>query len=322
MNPGARTAVPAQSPIMFRDSTLREGLDVPGVTYTLPVRLQLATLLDALGVAEIEIVAPGKVKEDLAFAGKLKELALTVRTSGLIYAMSPALAAEIAGAAACLDHVDLLISLSPRRKPYDSAEKRQRLLAALDAAADKLPGLGVGFPNATQSDPALLLDMAGRAVERGATRITLYDTNGSADPFGVFDLVQGIRSQIAVPIFFHGHNDLGMVTANSLAAVMAGASGIDTTVNGLGDRAGNCPLEPLAVALALRGIATGIVLERLPSIARVVAEKSGIPISPLAPVVGALVFSHKSPGHLEVPELFEAFDPALVGAQRQLIDNG
>jgi homocitrate synthase NifV len=290
-------------------------LDVPGVEFALP------TMLDALGVAEIEIVAPGKVQEDLPFANTLKKLALGVRSTGLIYAMSPSLDAEISGAAACLDHVDLIISLSRRRKPLTAAEKWQRLAAALDAAANKLPGVGVGFPNATQSDPALLLDMAVRAVEQGAARITLYDTNGSADPFGVFDLVRDIRSQIAAPIFFHGHNDLGMVTANALAAVMAGANGIDTTINGLGDRAGNCPLEPLAVALALRGIPTGILLERLPSIARVVAEKSGIPISPLAPVIGALVFSHKSPGHMEVPELFEAFDPALVGAKRQLIDN-
>jgi isopropylmalate/homocitrate/citramalate synthase len=100
----------------------------------------------------------------------------------------------------------------------------------------------------------------------------------------------------------------------------AGAQGIDATVNGLGDRAGNCPLEPLALLVSLRGGHTGIHLDKLRGLAQFVAEASGIPIPPLAPVVGEHVYSHKSRGHLEIPALFEAFDPAVVGAQRIIIE--
>lgn len=319
MSAAAQSMVGNNRSIIIRDSTLREGMDVPGVAFSLADRLDLAQQLDALGVSEIEIVAPGKVNDDLPFAREVRKRALRVRSTGLLYAMSPNLSAELDNVAKCLDHTDLLISLSPRRKPYTSEEKWQRLAAALDAAAETLSDYGVGFPNASQSDPGFLLEMAVRAQEKGARRITLYDTNGSADPLAVHALVRDIRSAVTLPIIFHGHNDLGMVTANSLAAVMAGADGVDTTINGLGDRAGNCPLEPLALALALRGYATGVRLTHLPQIARTVAEKSGIGIGPLAPVVGAFVYSHKSPGHLEIPELFEAFDPALVGAKRRIL---
>jgi len=318
-NAARPTGLPSERSVAIRDSTLREGLDVPGVSYSLAQRHTLAMRLAAAGVPELEIVAPGKVEADLAFARELKEQAFNAKTTGLIYAMSPALETEIAGASGCLDWVDLLVSVSLLRKPYDPAEKWDRLGAALDMALSRMPGVGVGFPNATQGDPAFLLEMAARAVSHGAGRITLYDTNGSADPFTVRERIQALKAEVAVPVYFHGHNDLAMATANSLSAVMAGADGIDATVNGLGDRAGNCPLEPLAVALALRGIVTGIRLELLTGLSHAVAEASGIPLSRLAPVVGEFVFSHKSAGHLEVPELFEAFDPALVGAERKII---
>jgi isopropylmalate/homocitrate/citramalate synthase len=111
-----------------------------------------------------------------------------------------------------------------------------------------------------------------------------------------------------------------MATANTLAAVRAGAKGIDVTANGLGDRAGNCALEQIALCLELEGISTNIDLARLSSLSRAVAAESGIAVGPLSPVTGAYVFSHKSPGHLEIPELFEAYDPELVGRTRKVCE--
>jgi homocitrate synthase NifV len=100
----------------------------------------------------------------------------------------------------------------------------------------------------------------------------------------------------------------GSPPANALAAVLGGARGLDVTVNGLGDRAGNASLEQVAMALALRGFATGVVPERLCDASQLVAELSGVSVSKLAPVVGEFVFAHRSPGHLEVPlSEFEAF---------------
>jgi len=131
-------------------------------------------------------------------------------------------------------------------------------------------------------------------------------------------LIKKLKEALEVPLFFHGHNDLGMGTANSLAAVYAGADGLDVTINGLGDRAGNASLEQVVLSLHLKGFETGIILKDLKSLSESVEEASGLRVSKLAPVVGSHVFIHKSPGHLESPDLFEAFDPQLVGSKREL----
>ena len=123
--------------------------------------------------------------------------------------------------------------------------------------------IGVGFPHAAQTDIEFLQNTLSEAVKRGAKRVTLYDTNGSLDPFEVYPLVKQIKDNLEVPLFFHGHNDLGMATANSLAAVYAGADGLDVTINGLGDRAGNASLEQVVLSLHLKGFETGIILKGL-----------------------------------------------------------
>jgi homocitrate synthase NifV len=121
-----------------------------------------------------------------------------------------------------------------------------------------------------------------------------------------------------IEIFFHAHNDLGLATANALAAVRAGASGLDLTVNGLGDRAGNASLEQVVLGLHLRGYPTGIALDRLRALSEVVARESGVDVSKQAPVVGEFIVRHKSPSHLEHSDLFETFDPNLLGIERSL----
>lgn len=306
--------------IVIRDSTLREGLDVPRVSFSIEQRTHIAKLLNEAGVSEIEIVAPGKVDADLGFARTLKDLQLEIKATGLIYANNPAVSDQIHAAAKCLDWIDLIMPVSPLRKPYDYATKSSVLTRALKIAAETMQGFGAGFPNATQTDSTILLELATEAIANGAGRITIYDTNGNANPFSVFELIKKLRPNINVPLFFHGHNDLGMATANTMAAIKAGADGIDATVNGLGDRAGNCSLEQMALLLELEGYHTGITLPLLKTLSRVVATESGIEVSPLTPVVGDYIFSHKSPGHLEVPGLFEAYDPGIVGAERELLD--
>jgi len=103
-----------------------------------------------------------------------------------------------------------------------------------------------------------------------------------------------------------------MATANSLAAVLAGADGLDVTVNGLGDRAGNASLEQVLLNLSRRGIETGISTAGIKGLSQLVERLSGIPVPELAPVVGEFVFTHKSPGHQGITRLFEAFDPELL----------
>jgi homocitrate synthase NifV len=308
----------ADKKTIIRDSTLREGEDVVGVNFPLEKKLKIAQYLDKAQVPEIEVVAPGKVFEDLEFVKRLKEKQLQIRTSGLVYAYNPRCQEEIEEMSRYLSRFDLLMPVSPKRKPYDRNGKIKHLLKALTFSLQYLPDVGVGFPHSTQTEIDFLLGIGLESVKRGAKRITIYDTNGSSDPFSIYDLIKQLKKGLRVPLFFHGHNDRGLATANSLAAVYAGADGLDVTINGLGDRAGNTSLEQVVLNLYVKGFDTGIVLRDMRKLSKTIEEESGIKVSKLAPVVGEKIFIHKSPSHLENPELFEAFDPGLVGSKRKL----
>jgi homocitrate synthase NifV len=304
--------------IIIKDATLREGLDVPDIHFSCEQKLNIAELMDQAKVPEIEVVAPGNVSQDLEFVKKLKARGLSIRTSGLVYSFNSQAREEIKEASKYLNRFDLLMPVSPKRKPYERADKISLLLDILVFSLHRSPEVGVGFPHAGQTEIGFLLSISAEAVRQGAKRVTLYDTNGSLDPFEVYHLIKELKEALEGPLFFHGHNDLGMATANSLAAVYAGAEGLDVTVNGLGDRAGNASLEQIVLGLHLKGFEMGINLQNLKRLSEIVEKESGLRISKLAPVVGEYISVHKSPGHLECPELFEAFDPHLVGFERKL----
>ncbi len=304
--------------IIIKDSTLREGLDVPNVNFSCEQRLNIAKLMEQAKVPEIEVVAPGKVFQDLEFVRKMKARGLSIRASGLIYSLNSQAREEIKEASEYLNRFDLLMPVSPKRRPYERSEKISLLLDVLSFSLHHSPEVGVGFPHAAQAEMEFLLNISNEAVRQGAKRLTLYDTNGSLDSFEVYHLVKKVKENLEVSLFFHGHNDLGMATANSLAAVYAGAEGLDVTMNGLGDRAGNASLEQVVLSLYLKGFETGIILKDLKSLSESVEKASGLRVSELAPVVGRNIFVHKSPGHLESPDLFEAFHPQLVGSKREL----
>jgi homocitrate synthase NifV len=305
--------------IRLRDVTLREGRDTPGVSFTGDDRMAIADGLVAAGVAEIEAVAPSRVLADLSFVRRWRaeRSGATPAMTGLIYAASPSLEEEVAAAAALLDRVEIVVPLSPVRPPFEPEEKIATLDAALTACRAAGLEAGAGFPHACQQRERLA-EFAHEAARRGASRVIVYDTNGGAEPDMVVATVGALARELGVPVWFHGHDDLGLATANGLAAVRAGASGLDVTVNGLGDRAGNASLEQLAVLLAIRGFETGVDLARLRALSRLVEERSGVPVSGLAPIVGAFVFAHRSPGHLGALTEFEAFAPELVGRERRV----
>jgi isopropylmalate/homocitrate/citramalate synthase len=307
--------------VILKDSTLREGLDTPNVKFTLAEKLKIAKLLDKANVPEIEIVAPSHVLRDLEFVKRLKEERLKIRTSGLIYAYKADCEREMEEASRCLDRLDILMPVSERRMPSHRDDKIRCLLEVLGHALRFGADVGVGFPHATQTDVEVLLEIGKESVKNGAKRVTVYDTNGSADPFEIYNLMKRLREGLSIALCFHGHNDLGLATANSLSAVYAGADALDVTINGLGDRAGNACFEQVVLALYLRGIGTGVVLKDLALLSRTVEAASGIPVSKLAPILGEYVFCHKSPSHLEVPQLFEAFDPVIIGSGRSLTNS-
>ncbi len=304
--------------VALRDVTLREGLDTPGVAFTRSQRATIARALATAGIRELEVVAPSRVRADVGIAAGIRDIGTPVRLTGLIYAFAPTAEQDVCATVGVLDHIDLLVPLAAARGPASTDAKRDRLLEVLAMARNVGAETGVGFPHATQVEPSIVAELAAAAAAAGATRVTIYDTNGSATPATVRSLVAAVGRGVAIDIFYHGHNDLGLATANALAAVDAGADGLDVTVNGLGDRAGNASLEQVALALTLAGRHTGVVLTELQALSLVVERESGVPISPLAPVVGRFAVRHRSPAHLPHPELFEAYDPALVGVARTL----
>ena len=154
--------------------------------FSFDQRLKIARLLDKANVPEIEVVAPGKVLKDLEFAEMLKEEGLQVRTSGLIYGHKPDYHAEIEAVKGCLDRFDILMPLASKRRPYDNSSKKSLLVDRLLYALRHHSDVGVGFPHSTQTTIEFLVEIGKESVKGGARRITIYDTNGSADPFEVF----------------------------------------------------------------------------------------------------------------------------------------
>jgi len=306
--------------VLLKDSTMREGQDVPGVVLDRDQKRALLRKLAEVGIREVELVAPGHFDADLEFVKEWGAEESRIRSSGLVYGNGPDWREQIVKAKGVLGRIDILTPLSDARPPAARSDKARRMREALRAAIDTLGDAGVGFPHATQVELRFLLEMCDEAVRAGAKRITLYDTNGSSDPWAVAGLVEKVREVAEIGICFHAHNDLGMATANSIAAVRAGARCLDVTVNGLGDRAGNASLEQVALVLHVMGVGHGLRLPMLRDLSQAVESMTLVPVSKLAPVVGEFVFRHKSPSHLASPALFEAFEPALVGAVRSVCE--
>jgi len=155
-------------------------------------------------------------------------------------------------------------------------------------------------------------------------RFRFADTLGILDPFTAFDRIGHLHKSVDIPIEMHAHDDLGMATANTLAAVLAGARYINTTVNGLGERAGNASLEEIVVALhVLHGRSTGVDTKQLPIISELVGRASGRPTSPQKSVVGDAVFTHEAGIHvdglLKDVHTYQGFDPADVGRAHKIV---
>ena len=178
--------------------------------------------------------------------------------------------------------------------------------------------ISVGFEDASRADPYFLLRAAETAQQAGAVRIRYADTLGMLDPFSTFERIAQLRAAVDLGIEIHAHDDLGLATANTLAAIRAGATHASTTVNGLGERAGNAPLEEVVMALRhVHGMECGVDTTTLPQISALVARASGRPVAAGKSIVGADVFTHESGIHVDglLKDLrnYQGFDPSELG---------
>jgi homocitrate synthase NifV len=191
-------------------------------------------------------------------------------------------------------------------------------------ARDKGLDVAVGGEDSSRADVAFLIELIATAKAAGARRFRIADTLSVLDPDAAFALIAALRATTDLELEFHGHDDLGLATANTLAAIKAGASHASVTVIGLGERAGNAPLEEIAVALKqLYGHDTGVVLSELENVATVVAAAAARVIPLNKAIVGEHVFTHESGIHvdglLKDQRTYQALDPRLLGRSNRIV---
>jgi isopropylmalate/homocitrate/citramalate synthase len=313
-----------------RDSTLREGLELPGVELSLAQKLKVARMLEELRVPEIEIGMPYGIRSCLPLAAAIKSRRMRLRTSALILAYRASCKPDLdIAAASSLDRVELLIPTSDillNLKDYYRIEKDDLPALLRDGLAHaKKRGVraGLGFVDASRTDLDVLVRLMRVGQKAGADRVILYDTTGVATPELMTAMVSGAKRKCSLPIIAHCHNDFGLATANTLAGLAAGAAGADVVTNGLGDRGGNAALEEVVLALeVLHGVRTGIRLEKVSALSQLVEDLSGIDKCRVKAVVGEFTFLHSPVQHIRNAasgnrRAFEPFEPETIGAVRK-----
>jgi methanogen homocitrate synthase len=306
------------------DVTLRDGEQTPGVSFSCDEKQEIASKLDQIGVEVIEagfpIVSPYE-----------KQCVKTVAGMGLdarICCLARARKVDVEAALDCdVDMVSIFIATSDRHIRHKYRKPREQVLdealEMVDLARDH--GIDVRFAaeDASRTDMDFLLRVYQGGAERGAHLLSFADTVGCLVPMQMFRIMSQLVSTVKRPFCAHCHNDMGCATANTITAAEAGAFQLHTTVNGIGERAGNAALEEVLVALRMNGGVERYDLSHLTEISRMVQEYSGITLQKTKAVVGEHAFSHESGIHiaaiLEDPQTYEYFMPEMVGGERCFI---
>ncbi|MBN2645983.1 MAG: homocitrate synthase [Desulfuromonadaceae bacterium] len=311
--------------VVITDTTLRDGEQAAGVVFSLEEKKQIARMLDRIGVQELEcgIPAMGRVEQKAVRA--LVDLGLKARLMTWNRACQGDIQASLdAGVTA----VDLSLSVSDiqiqNKIRKSRAWVRQQLKTALRLAKKHQLYVSIGGEDASRADQDFLHELLSIAEQEGADRFRFCDTLGILDPFTLYDRVRSLTAATRLEIEVHTHNDLGLATANALAGVRAGARYVSTTVNGLGERAGNAALEEVVMALHCScGLQTGIDTHAFAELSAYIGRASGRPVPAWKAVVGERVFSHESGLHadgvLKNPLNYEGFSPASVGLRRYFV---
>jgi homocitrate synthase NifV len=315
----------ASHQIQINDTTLRDGEQAPGVVFTLSEKRAIARALAQAGVDEIEAGTPAMGDEEIeaiaTIASEVKGPRVTAWCRLSEADVDAALRAGVSHVNISAPMSRLQMRVKLKAEPHEVAERVTRVIGY---ARDKGLEVALGGEDSSRADLRDIGLIAGAAAKLGVFRFRFADTLGLLDPFSTYEYIRQLREATDLPVEFHGHNDLGLATANTLAAMRAGASHASVTVLGLGERAGNAPLEEVCVALLRTADArTGVDLTRLEPLAQLVAHAARDTIGRAKPIVGADIFTHESGIHvaglLSDVRTYQGLDPATLGRRHKVV---
>ena len=313
--------------IKILDSTLREGEQHPGVSFSNKQRIQIAWMLDSFGVNQIEISPVVSLDHQNATKIILKQglkADIVAHVRAIKSDVDIAIDCDAAWIATYLGISDIHLSSKLR------ISREEAKIRALDIADYiKSHGLKSRFTmeDASRTDPEFLLDMCKEMSKRGIERISIPDTVGIMRPRGMYNIVKLVHDGIdnsKTSIDVHCHNDVGLALSNALSGCDAGADQIHTTIDGLGERTGIPSLAETSVALTLLYKSTNdFRLHMLMDLSKTVSEYTKIPVHESKPLVGDSSYKHKAGTHLAAilrnPSAYEIIEPKIVGNRRKII---
>lgn len=319
--------------LMFSDTTLRDGEQMPGATLEPDEKLRIALALERAGVHSIDAGFPASSAADVDAIQKM----IGVVKKPILTALCRTLASDIDAADAALAGqpfnkrgVSLFCGTSPlHRKDKLRKSETEVLKTITDAiayAAERFDIVAFSPEDASRTEPEYLHQVYRAAIDAGATTVGFTDTVGCLTPEKAREFIRSIQDHVAnidkALIAVHFHNDLGLAVANTLAAVDEGVNIVQGTINGIGERAGNAALEEIALALSLHADQFGrtlhLDLAKMYDLCQLVAELTGIPLSPNKPLAGKNIFATEAGIHqdglLKNPETYLPYPPERVGA--------
>jgi homocitrate synthase NifV len=311
--------------IKIDDTTLRDGEQTAGVVFANQEKVRIARLLDEVGVHQIEVGIPAMLGDEKKTIKHIAGLGLNAS----ILAWNRAVKEDIQHSIDCgVNAVAISMSASDIHIEHKLKKSRTWVLDSIKAATDfaKEHGLyvSVNAEDASRANLEFLVRFAQAAKECGADRLRFCDTVGILDPFDTYNVIRFLRKNVEIELEMHTHNDFGLATANAIAGIKAGAIYVNTTVNGLGERAGNAALEEVVMALKyISKVDLGLKTELFRELSEFVANASARHIPVWKPIVGSNVFAHESGIHadgvIKNPLNYEVFTPEEVGLERQLV---
>ena len=313
--------------IRILDSTLREGEQHPGVSFTIKQRIQIAWMLDSFGVDQIEIspvVSPDHVVATKTIIKQGLRADIVAHTRAIKSDVDIAIDCGATWVATYMGISD--IHLSAKLK----ITREEAKIRALDVADYiKAHGLKSRFTmeDASRTEPAFLIEMCKEMNRRGIERISIPDTVGIMRPRGMYNLVKMVHDSIDISktsLDVHCHNDVGLALANALAGCEAGADQIHTTIDGFGERTGIPSLAEAAVALTLVYRSNNdLRLHMLKDLSKTISDYISLPVPESKPIVGDSAYKHKAGTHLAAilrnPAAYEIIEPKIVGNRRKIV---